>query len=406
GLARRFPALWCDGATCVAVWTNDRPTGRVWTNRSLDGGTTWQATDTRLDLGVTLPTSVAVGPIDVLGAGATVHAFWSQGWTHYQRSLDGGATWLAQAQTLPAAGGMPLQHLVDTALAGSIVFAVDDQGQMVRSGDGGTTWAHVTNTGVAKVHEVAIDGNQVVVAGWNGQTTNAVFLVTTSLDGGLTWQNAPLALPSPSTVVLMHAIARSGQLFVHIEVPGYAGDAIRSVDGGNSWHLISGPVGGGFDVGERRTIHVANEPIAFPQLPQFHVYVGMGSSVRGSATPGSGGAAPNLTSVGLPVRGASTTLQVSAALGGMPGLLGLSFAPPATVPLGSATIHLSSLDVAIAFLATGAVGNPAAGTFALPIAVPPGTSLVGASLVAQALVLDGAAVDGFTVTNALELWLR
>src|SRR5688572_2504166 len=46
-----LPAMCVDGATIVVAWTNNRPNGRVFCNRSTDGGATWQPADTPLDVG-------------------------------------------------------------------------------------------------------------------------------------------------------------------------------------------------------------------------------------------------------------------------------------------------------------------------------------------------------------------
>ncbi|MFY9345631.1 MAG: sialidase family protein [Planctomycetota bacterium] len=403
--ARRYANLYVDGPTVVAVWGNDRPTGRVWTNRSTDGGATWQPTDTRLDLGVTLPTSVPVRRIDVFGIGPTVHVVWNQGFAYYQRSLDGGATWLPAAMPFPAPGGGIFSYMVDTAADGNVLFVVDETGKLGRSADAGTSWQLVAVPGVPRVLEVAIAGARVVATGWNGITgPPPVFLVTTSADGGVTWQATPLSLPSPTPLVFPHAIATSSALFVHLELPGYPGNALRSTDGGASWQVLEGPVTGGFHAGERRTIHATSTPAGF--FPQYHAYVGVGSTILGSATTGTGGGAPVLSTAGLPVRGGSTTMIVGGALGGTLGALAFSFAPPVAVPLGGGTVHLGTLDLVLPFVTSGAPGQPGAGTFGLPVSVPANAALVGASLVVQAWLLDGGAPPGFTLTNAIELWLR
>jgi hypothetical protein len=401
---RRYTDLYVDGATVVAVWGNDRPTGRVWTNRSLDGGATWQPADTRLDLGITLPTSVAVRRIDAFGSGPTVHVVWNQGFAFYQRSLDGGSTWLPQAGTFPAPAGGIFSYMVDTAFDGAVLFVVDESGLLARSGDSGTSWNLVSIPGMPRVLEVAIAGPRVVATGRNAPGSSPVFLISTSADGGLTWQATPLALPSPTPLVFPHAIATPNALFVHLELPGYPGNALRSVDGGASWQVIEGPVTGGFDAGDRRTVHAATTQVG--PFPQYHAYVGVGSSRLGTGTVGTGAVVPTLSSVDLPVRGGATTLIVGGSLGGTVGALAVSFAPPAAVPLGGGTVHLATLDLVLPFVTSGAAGQPGAGSYGLPVAVPANAALVGTRLVAQAWLLDGTAGFGFTLTNALEVWLR
>jgi dihydroorotate dehydrogenase len=62
--------------------------------------------------------------------------------------------------------------------------------------------------------------------------------------------------------------------------------------------------------------------------------------------------------------------------------------------------------VLVGFAASGASGMPGAGSFGLPLVVPIAPALVGQRLTAQALGLDAGTADGFTLTNAVEVWLR
>jgi hypothetical protein len=396
------PALYVDGANVLVAWTNDRPNGRVFCNRSTDGGATWQPIDTRLDVGLP-PSGTPIERVLIAGAGPVVHVVWQDGAIRRQRSLDGGQTWL------PAAGGVTgvtgLSALAPYALVGDGTTLLLQVGwQLIRSADAGNTWALVTSHGIPTLEGVAMAGNLAVAAGrdWFPSTTYLHF-ASASTDGGATWR-APLALPAPGALAVHpHPFVDSGAVYVQWEIPGWPGNVIRSTDGGASWHAIEGPLHTRFSPGPTRTIHVAQ---AHPGSGRYHAYVGVGSTRLGASTAGTGGAAPRLTTVGLPVRGGATTLRVENALGGAAGLLAASVAPPIAVPLGSGTVHLASLDVAVGFLATGPGGQPGAGTFALPVAVPADPALVGASFVAQAVVLDPGAVAGFAVANAIELWLR
>lgn len=396
-LGRMLPAAHVDANTLFVAWTNDTPNGRIFCNRSVDNGATWQPTDTCLDLGMPAPVNNR-GP-RVVGSGPVVNVFWSGqgGLTFQQRSLDGGTTWL------PAPTSVSSLLALQTAVGdGNTLLVTDAWNHMVRSTNGGTTWVPVTGHGIANFLSVAIAGPLVVAAGTNGGFT---FLVNTSNNGGATWRPTPLALPSPSPAVIPTAIARPGELLVQWSVPGFAGNVIRSLDAGATWHVIDGPVQGGFCPGDQRTVHVESTDLT-TALPHHHAYVGVGSSRLGIATAGTGGLAPSLTTSGLPVRGGATTLQGQGAVGGSLAALGLSLQAPTAIPYGSATVHLASLDLLFGLPTSGASGQAGAGTFALPVSIPNLPAVVGMRLVAQALVVDGGSLDGFTVTNALEVWLR
>jgi hypothetical protein len=396
--------LHVDGTTVVVAWNDDRPAGRVFVNRSNDAGSTWQPADTPLDLGIA-PGSWGVNRVLVAGSGAHVHVLWHDGAVRRQRSTDGGLTWLPSAVGLT--GVALLAHeLPETLLANGSTLLLRAGESLLRSTDAGDTWTVVTNHGVPRVNDVAAAGNLVVVTGNDNPQVVLTHFVDVSSDGGATWRPAPLQLPGASFLLLTpRASVDDGAVYVNWEIPGWPGNVIRSGDGGATWHVIEGPVQSGFSPGSVRTIHTARSVLGTGHT-LHHAYVGVGSTRLGTATPGTGGIAPRLTSAGLPLRGGATTLRVDGAVGGAQGVLAVSFDAPVAVPVGSATFHLAEVDVPIGFTTSAASGTPGAGTFALPVAVPTGTALVGASVVAQALVLDAGAGDGFTVTNALELWLR
>jgi hypothetical protein len=400
---RLYPSLHAHGTTLVVAWADDRPDGRVFANRSVDDGATWQPVDTVIDGDLAWPPDV--DRVKVLGNGPVVNVFWGRGWTFHRRSLDGGATWPTPAATLPGGPGIPFLPFVAATSAGSLVLVVDDGGTMLRSADDGGSWAPVTNHGMVEVLDVAVEGSLVLATGWNGQSWNPVFAVNTSIDGGQTWGSAPLQLPSPTILVFPRPFVVSGVCFVQNEMPGFPGNALYSADAGATWREIAGPVTGGFSPGPRRIVQAAATPTSFG-MNRNHAYVGVGSTPLGAGTAGTGGVTPTLTTVGLPVRGEATTLQVGGTVGGTFGALGISFAPPTQVVFAGAIVHLATLDVLVSFATGGVPGQPGTGSFGLPVGVPASPALIGASLVAQALVADAGAAAGFAATNAIELWLR
>lgn len=117
----RYPIVHVSGSTALVVWQERASvTARhdIYCNRSADGGTTWLAAPVRLDTGSA--TGAAESFYPVLAASSTsVYVAWTDtrvagspagSDVYYNRSLDGGATWLATDVRLsigpaPSSGG-------------------------------------------------------------------------------------------------------------------------------------------------------------------------------------------------------------------------------------------------------------------------------------------------------------
>jgi hypothetical protein len=390
-----------NGDELVVVWTNVRPNGRVFCNRSTDFGATWQGTDTLLEVGFVAP-APDVQYLLVHGGGPLVHVVWWDGTVRRQRSTDGGITWLPAVGGLTGAAAFATQ--VPLRLVGDGTTLLLRVGtELVRSTGAGTTWSHVTSHGIPFVLDVAMQGNLAVVAG-RGPLPNTVYMVNVSTDGGATWQPIPLQSGAPNTNVTACASVDSGAVFVQWEVPGYPGSVFHSADAGASWQLIDGPVQAGFEPGPVRALHTASITSSLPI--RYFAYAGIGSTLLGVGTPGTGGVSPRLSTNGLPVRGRTSMVQGDSLLGGAPCGLGISFQSPTALPFAGGMAHLASLDVLLPYVASGGAGQAGAGSFTQPLAIPNVASLVGAELVLQGIAIDASANAGLSLTNALELWLR
>lgn len=398
------PAMYVDGSNVVVVWTNDRSTGRVFCNRSTDGGLTWQATDTVLD--VTYTSSMpSIDNLHVVGIGSVVNVFWYDYTLRQQRSVDGGATWLPASGSIVGVGNLANKRPVKAG-AGSSSLAMLVDSELVRSLDGGVTWSVVTNHGLPRIQDFAIDGDVVVVTGRDYNTWAPTLFANASGNQGGTWGANPLQIqPSWQLSIFQRAHAHDGVAYVNWEVVDQPGNVAHSDDFGASWQAIDGPVQAGFSPGATRTIQTARTHTG-GGVYDYYVYAGVGSTVRGASTVGSGGVAPRLTTSGLPVRGRSTTVQMHDALGGSAAALAVSVGPPAAIPFGAATIYLSSLDLLLSFATGGIAGQPGTGGFQFVVPVPNDPALVGSRLAAQAMSLDPGVPDGFAMTNAVEVWLR
>src|SRR5262245_36422021 len=91
------PQVAASGSMVFAVWLDQRGTGpKVYFNRSLDGGASWLRPDKRLDHA---PGGTPCSAAHIAAAGASVYVLWTDPRNgredlFFQRSLDGGTTWL------------------------------------------------------------------------------------------------------------------------------------------------------------------------------------------------------------------------------------------------------------------------------------------------------------------------
>ena len=160
-------------------------------NRSLDGGATWLPSDVRINHGGVGTDSadevvLACDGLDVFAAWTD----WRTGGTHlyFNASSDGGLTWSDTDRHLSAMAGASKPHLVRE---GGVLHVVWRQGNADvmyrRSSDDGTTWSDPQRLdaylGASDRPRVCASGGRVYVA-W---TDGPQILVARSLDGGANW---------------------------------------------------------------------------------------------------------------------------------------------------------------------------------------------------------------------------
>jgi hypothetical protein len=380
-------AVLADGLDVVAVWLRIVG-GGVSCRRSVDGGATWSP-EQPLHAVVTSQT----GGLRCHRNGNVLDVIWGRdGDTVHQRSTDGGTTWLPAPHVLAWPGPQ-------TSWSDGTNLLVVTSGILWRSTNGGASWTHVSMPGFGYPFSIAGEGTRLVLVGTvTFSVTNPTYAISVSSDSGLTWSPA-LLLPSPVGLLVEPHVAAG---VAYVAFAGIYLDVVTSRDGGASWQLVEGPATL-LSPGPRRNVHVA---LVGAPIVRCHAYVGLGSSVLGTATPGSGGIAPRVVASGLPFRGTTTTLECSNAVGGSVGAFAVSFAPPAPLPFAGGIVWPTVAPLLFAFATGGLPGQPGTGGFALPVAVPTSPAVVGTSFVSQAVVLDAAATGGIALGNAIETWLR
>ncbi|MEM7201155.1 MAG: sialidase family protein [Planctomycetota bacterium] len=256
-----LPKVAASGPNVYVVWEDGRSGARdIYFTRSPDRGATWAAADVRLDTDIA-GSAVSALP-RVAASGRRVYVTWldernGQADIYFNRSLDGGITWLAADVRLDTdAPGSAFSADPQIAVVGSNVYVVwaDNRSGVNdvycnRSLDGGTTWLRADvrlDTGPAttdsELPQLAADGNGVWVAWWDTRNGNGDVFCNYSRDRGTTWlaqdvrldTNAPGATPSAEVQI---AASDDAVYVTWRELRGSEADVYlnRSLDGGATW---------------------------------------------------------------------------------------------------------------------------------------------------------------------------
>jgi hypothetical protein len=189
--------------------------GDIRFNRSLDGGASWLSTDLRLD---TDSTGAPLAQLPKIAAsGDSVYVIWQNYRTllpalYFNRSLDGGATWLSAEMRLGtnlSVGASQLDPQI--AASGDSVYvtwhdSLDHRGRgdiyFNCSHDGGATWlssdlrlnTDPSGADVSKAPRIAVSGESVYVTWLDDRRDHFDIFFNCSLDGGATWLGADMRL--------------------------------------------------------------------------------------------------------------------------------------------------------------------------------------------------------------------
>ncbi len=215
------------------------PRSGMW--RSFDQGRTWQRVRLdRDDLLIRIIRRDARGEL-VVGAARAAEA----GLSYVYRSSDNGATWASiELPRIADGSGGDLATLVAHPQDAQLLFVVTTNGNLLRSGDGGKTWACDSESGVCSAGR---ERSQLVIEPGDSQTLTLLgartpdWSVQRSSDGGKTWSQVRASgLPDVGSGVGAAAALGDGILLVST-----IGGTYRSADRGLTWQPLEGALSAG-----------------------------------------------------------------------------------------------------------------------------------------------------------------
>jgi hypothetical protein len=255
------------GDVAAASWGDFR-NGKedVYVNRSGDAGANWLASDVRLDTGDPPGASDSIGP-RIVAEGSSTYVVWfdyrggpTDGDVYFNRSLDGGLTWLpTDARIDHAPSGVDAWN-PDLAASGNSLYVTwmdfrDGPFSAIyvnRSLDNGTTWLaqdiRINGPGRGDNPRISADGSAVYVVWEDWRNTTGItpkdLYFNRSLDGGATWLASDVRLntgvPPGSSAITTPVISSTGSS-VYVAWADFRFGTTshiyfnRSIDGGATW---------------------------------------------------------------------------------------------------------------------------------------------------------------------------
>jgi hypothetical protein len=188
----------------------------IYFNSSTDGGTTWQSTDLRLDTGDTPGASRSWYP-QISSSGNDVYVVWydyrnGECDIYFNSSIDGGTTWESTDLRLDTGDipGANASYFPQISSSGSNVYVVwmderDGNSDIYynSSTDGGETWqtkdirldtGDTPGANISWRPQISSNGDNVYVVWWDERNGWGDIYFNSSTDGGATWQSTDLRL--------------------------------------------------------------------------------------------------------------------------------------------------------------------------------------------------------------------
>jgi BNR repeat-like domain len=246
------PAIALDGSNVYVVWSDDTPgNNEIYFKKSATGGIAWTSAK-RLTYtpSFSIPPAIAVN-------GSNIYVVWGEydnvtlgDDVYFKKSVDGGSTWQASKRLTYTSEDNYYPYLgVAIAVAGSNLYLAwhdDSPGNneiyFRKSVDGGAHWQDVqrlTYNSGSSLDPAIVVKNTTVYLTWHDDTAgNGEVYFRKSNDGGATWQSVK-RLTNNSSWSQAAAIAVSGaNVYVtwHDGAPGNNEIYLRkSTDGGANW---------------------------------------------------------------------------------------------------------------------------------------------------------------------------
>jgi hypothetical protein len=396
-----------DSAVYVA-WSEARNGGLdIHLNRSLDAGTTWLASSVQVDTASGPGTGSSSDP-QVAAQGASVHVAWlddrndlvgGKADVYFNRSLDGGQTWLPQDVRLDVGcpPGASNSSRLQIAASGAAVYVVwmdpcpnplssSFNIYFNRSLDAGATWlpqdvkidldALPGRRNSSLFPRIAALGGSVYAVWHTLDPIEFQFVdvyLNRSLDAGTTWLAA-------AVLINESAPRPAGSTFPELAVSGSSA-YVTWVDDRNG-----------------------EDDIYFALALGFQPY--------GLGMPGSGGIVPTIGGSGEASIGGTFSIDIANGLGGTQGRLLVGTNGPAAIPVEGGTLLVQPPLLRTPIRLDGPAGVPGAGAASVTFTIPNQLALIGTRLNFQARLVDpgaeralGAPAAGVSFTGGLEAWI-
>ncbi len=412
---RDRPQIAASGDSVYISWRDERngsghfPATDIYFNRSLDGGDSWQTADSRID-GDAAGTGISQLP-RMAASGDAVYVIWQDDRNdlsttnryeeiYFNRSLDRGATWHADAMRVDA-DAPPTARASDPQLAvsGNTIYVawVDDRDY--QAGVGGP-----------------------------GFVPGDIYF-NRSLDQGSSWLDADLRLNSAGIDLdrsLSPSIAASGDSvyvsFINDRASGLFTRALnvffnRSLDGGSSWLpsdvRMDTELPGDSDSSTPQIVSAGDSVyVAWFDMPNnsrpagIYFNIPFGAQPFGDGSAGTGNEVPRLVGNDSLNIGSSFTLSITDALGGAFGFLALGGPDSKTsIPLAGGNLLIDPIDLIVPIRLEGALNAAGAGTLSINCPIPDEPALLGFNINLQALIIDPGSATGVAWTNGVEAWI-
>ncbi|MHC5062766.1 MAG: hypothetical protein ACYTG5_02185 [Planctomycetota bacterium] len=336
------PQIAASGSSVYVAW-NEEPTRyappgakKIYFNRSLDGGSTWLAGG-KLRLDTDRGIKEAGRPL-LAASGSSVYVAWQDTARdgYFNRSLDGGQNWLPSDKKLNTdPTGTSGRWDLQLAASGSSVYV---------------TWLDSRN----RSHTGQVD-----------------IYFNRSTDGGDTWLTSDVRLNTDPA----GTAERSGPLLAASGSSVYV-----------TW------------LDSRNSAQAGTADIYF-NIP-------FGSQPYGEAAVGSGGFSPRLEGDDSLLLGSEFTLTVSDGLGAALGVMAMGGPGSKTsIPLAGGMLYVNPIRQLRPLLLDGIAGVPGAGTTTTSYNIPLLPEFIGFNANFQAAFLDPAATIGLSLSNAVEAWI-